>query len=155
MDPRTSQAIILGEATLVGSGQSPKATTGESKFCYGPPDGPDGVSASEMAAQAKLNGDAAARHSPTDLAWFKSQVQNNGTWDYKQYDRGFQDFGNYNYGYAGARQGIPTAVLRGGAGYAQIRAGASSWRFFESAFDDPNDQAQIDRGISDAKNGCY
>lgn len=108
-----------------------------------------------MAAQARNNGDLAAQHSATDLGWFKSQVQNKGPWDYKQYDRGYQDFGNYNYGYTGARQGIPAPILRGGAGYAQVRAGTSSWSFAPSNFDDPQDQEQINLGIHDAQNGCY
>ncbi len=126
----------------------------ENRHCYGPPLGPKGVSASEMMAQARLNGDAAAKHSASDLGWFKSQVQNGGPWDYKQYDRGYLSFGNYNYGFAGAKQGIPTTVLRAGAGYAQVKARTSRLRFITSAFDDPADQDQINRGISDAENGC-
>jgi hypothetical protein len=127
----------------------------ERRHCFGPPDGPPGVLASEMAAQVKQNGDLAAQHDPTDLAWFKSQVENHQPWDYKRYDPEFEDFGNYNYGYAGTRQGISAAILRAAAGYAQIRGGTSEWRFIDSAFDDPKDQEQINRGISDAVNKCY
>ena len=123
--------------------------------CFGPPEGPPGVLAPEMAAQVKQNGDLAAQHDPTDLPWFKSQVENKKPWDYKQYDPKFEDLGNYNYGYAGTRQGIPAPILRAGAGYAQIRAGTSKGHFVTSAFDDPKDQEQINRGIRDALNNCY
>lgn len=146
---------IFGNPELVVTATTPKPPKKDKRHCFGPPIGPKGVSASDLTAQVKQNGNAAARRSPTDLGWFKSQVQNNGPWDYKQYDRGYQNFGNYNYGYTGARQGIPASVLRAGAGYAQVRAGTSSLRFIDSAFDDPMDQKQINRGISDAQNGCY
>lgn len=129
--------------------------TPQSKHCYGPPAGPEGVSAADLAKQSKTNGDQAAEHSASDLGWFYDQVRNKGPWDYKQYDRGYLAYGNYNFGYAGARQGIPSPVLRGGAGYAQVRAGTSRPSFITSAFDDPDDQEQINRGISDAQNGCY
>lgn len=108
-----------------------------------------------MAAQTRINGDLAAEHSPTDLGWFYDQVRNKGPWDYKQYDRGFLAYGNYNFGYAGARQGIPAPVLRAGAAYAQVRAGTSDWSFWPSNFDDPEDREWIDRGIHDAQNGCF
>lgn len=125
------------------------------RHCYGPPQGPAGTSASELASQSKINGDAAAQRSSTDLGYFYSQVRNNGPQDYKQYDRAFQNYGNYNFGYVGTRQGIAAPILRAGAGYAQVRAGTASPSFITSAFDDPKDQEQINRGISDAQNRCY
>jgi RHS repeat-associated protein len=128
---------------------------GKPRVCFGPPQGPSGVSAGDLARQTRNNGDLAAAHSATDLGWFHNQVRNNGPWDYKQYDRAYQGYGNYNFGYAGTRQGISAAVLRAGAGYAQVRAGTSDWSFALTAFDDPQDREQIDRGIHDAHNGCF
>jgi hypothetical protein len=125
------------------------------RVCFGPPAGPKGVSAADLARQTRQNGDLAAEHSATDLGWFYQQVRNKGTWDYKQYDRAYLAYGNYNYGYAGARQGIPAPILRGAAGYAQVRAGTSDWSFWSTAFDDREDREWIDRGIHDAKNGCF
>lgn len=133
-----------GDATITNPG-----------LCYGPPPGPPGVLAEEMAAQLKANGDLAAQHSPTDLLWFKSQVGDNAPWDYKRYDPAFENFGNYNYGYTGTRQGLPPALLRGMAGLVQVKDGTSRWAFRSSDFDDPRDQDQINRGIHDALNGCY
>ena len=113
------------------------------------------MSASDLAKQLKTNGNQAASHSAVDLGWFYQQVRNKGTWDYKQNGRGYENFGNYNFGYTGTRQGIPGEVLLEGAGMAQLAAGTSSWDFIMSNWDDPNDQEQIRRGISDAQNQCY
>ncbi|WP_165961170.1 RHS repeat-associated core domain-containing protein [Qipengyuania sediminis] len=124
------------------------------RVCFGPPQGPPGVSASDLARETRRNGDIASKRSPSDLAWFRDQVRNKAPWDYKQYNRAYQAYGNYNYGYAGTRQGIPASVLRAGAAYAQVRAGTSDWSFAPTAFDDPKDREQIDRGIHDALNGC-
>lgn len=122
--------------------------------CFGPPVGPAGVSGGDLARQTVVNGDLAAQRSPADLEWFYQHVRNNGPWDYKQYDEAYVAYGNYNFGYAGTRQGIPAAVLRAGAGYAQVRAGTSDSSFWPTAFDDPQDRELIDRGIHDALNGC-
>lgn len=127
----------------------------QTKHCYGPPRAVAGVSASDLAKQLKTNGNQAASHSAVDLGWFYQQVRNKGTWDYKQNGRGYENFGNYNFGYTGTRQGIPGEVLLEGAGMAQLAAGTSSWDFIMSNWDDPNDQEQIRRGISDAQNQCY
>jgi RHS repeat-associated protein len=133
---------------------SAAAGTSEPKpRCFGPPAGPKGITSQQLSDQAKLNGDEAAKHKH-DLSWFYGMVKNKGQWDYKQHDRAFQNFGNYNYGYVGTRAGIPAATLRSAAGYAQIRARTSDWSFLPSAFDDPQDQMQINRGINDPKNGC-
>ena len=123
--------------------------------CFGPPAGPGGVDAAQMAALAKRHGDLAAKHRASDLGWFKAQVQNKGPWDYKQRNPELQDYGNYHYGYVGTRQGIPEGILRMGGGYAQLRACTSKPSFVTSLFDDPNDQRQIARGANDARNGCY
>ncbi|WP_369821544.1 polymorphic toxin type 44 domain-containing protein [Novosphingobium sp. CF614] len=62
---------------------------------------------------------------PFALPWFRDQVKNRGPWDYKQYDRRFQNFGNYNYGYTGAAAGIDRGLLLRQAGRAQVQAGTS------------------------------
>ena len=128
------------------------------ELCYGPPAGPAGILPAEMAAQLKANGTAAAQHRPSDLLWFKLQVEDHGPWDYKRYDPAFENFGNYNYGYTGTRQGISPWLLQGMAGMAgmvQLKDGTSKWSYRASNFDDPRDQEQISRGIHDALNGCY
>ena len=133
----------------------PQAATLHPELCHGPPAGPPGVLPTEMAAQLKANGAAAAARNAIDLTWFKSQVQDNGPWDYKRYDPAFENFGNYNYGYTGKRQGIAPWLLRGIAGAVQMKDGTSKWSYRSSNFDDPRDQDQINRGIEDALNGCY
>lgn len=126
----------------------------EPRVCFGPPPGPEGVTTGDLARQARLNGDLADRRSAADYLWFYRQVRNKGPWDYKQYDRGYTAFGNYNFGYAGTRQGIPADDLRAGAGFAQVMAGTSDWSFYSTTFDDPADRELINRGIHDAQNGC-
>ena len=94
-------------------------------------------------------------------------MQNKGPWDYKQYNRGYQDFGNYNYGRTGAAMGLATDFLLGQAGRAQQAAGTSKPEWGNPGFlgygglggtgsygDDPRDQEMIRRGISDQRNGC-
>ncbi len=72
---------------------------------------------------------------------FRSQVRNKGPWDYKQYNRGFQDFGNYNYGYTGGATGIANDFLLQEAGAAQIAAGTSqsNWGHPGFPWDDRQD----------------
>lgn len=57
--------------------------------------------------------------------WFYLKVKNKGPWDYKQVNRQFADFGNFNYGACGYAAGIPTALLHRAAGLAQSFAGTS------------------------------
>jgi RHS repeat-associated protein len=136
--------------------------------CQGPPIAPGtGVTTDEMAAQARANASEVSKHMafyPIDtLPWFKSQVQNRGPWDYKQYDRAFENFGNYNYGYVGAAAGIPAGVLLRQAGKAQGRDGNAGdggrsgngiWGGSPPYGDQNIDQQMINRGIQDRKNGC-
>ena len=56
--------------------------------------------------------------------------------------------GNINYGYFGAGIGFSNLTLEGGAGYAQIRAGTSSFEYILNFGDDPRDQLRIKQGIS-------
>jgi hypothetical protein len=91
--------------------------------------------------------------------WFYNQVRNHGPWDYKQRGEQYQDFGNFNYGATGTAAGYPPFILKRFAGWAQIEAGnpdPSFGRPWGSApyGDDPNDQAQIDKGIDYVQSGC-
>ena len=138
--------------------------------CYGPPASPGtNTSKAELAALARNNAAEAASQywNPLNLFWFRSKVQNKGPWDYKQYNRGFQDFGNYNYGRAGAAMGLATDFLLGQAGRAQRAAGTSRPEWGYPGFlgygdlggtgsfgDDPRDQEMIKRGIADQRSGC-
>lgn len=118
-------------------------------------------------AQVRANADEASRHRvfyPFDTSlWFRSQVENRGPWDYKQYDRRFENFGNYNYGYVGTSIGIPAGILLRQAGRAQGRDGNKGdggapgngfWGGKPPYGDQRIDQSMIERGISDYKNGC-
>jgi RHS repeat-associated protein len=137
--------------------------------CSGPPAAPGtGSTQAELAAQARINAAEASKHYfefGSNMTWFKSKVQNKGPWDYKQNGRGYEDFGNYNYGYTGVAAGISPNLLRQRAGMAQISAGTSKpgWGkpgpmglFGGTApyGDDPHDQQMINRGIADRRNGC-
>jgi hypothetical protein len=123
----------------------------------------------ELAAQARSNAEQAASRywNPLNLLWFRAQVRNKGPRDYKQYDRGYQDFGNYNYGYSGSAMGLAADFLLGQAGRAQQAAGTSRPQWGKPGFlgfgdlggtgsngDDPRDQERIRRGIADQRNGC-
>lgn len=92
--------------------------------------------------------------------WFYMKVRNKGAWDYKQQGRQYAEFGNFNYGAAGAAAGIPEQVLLRGAGAAQTVAGTSSKEFGEwwagaPYGDDPVDQVWIKFGIDYAKSKGY
>ena len=93
------------------------------------------------------------------LEWYK-KVRNSGQWDYKQRNPAYEGFGNFNYGATGRAVGIPGAILRRGAGWAQQRAGSSDptfgnwWEDFPYG-DDPKDQSLIDQGIQYFDNRCY
>ena len=77
--------------------------------------------------------------------WFYNQVRNKGPWDYKQIDKKYADFGNFNYGATGHAFGYPDAVLRRMAGWAQQRGGNTNpaWGNYFGRYpygDDPQDQ---------------
>ena len=104
----------------------------------------------------------------SELLWmgyleeFYNSVKNGAKWDLKQKSKWQQSSlyyfdgelvdsdapGNIMYGYMGKAYGIPDSVLHAGAGYAQISAGTSSWKWFATLGDDPMDSNNIDRGIS-------
>jgi RHS repeat-associated protein len=91
-------------------------------------------------------------------ASFYDSVKNNGRWDYKQQNRGYQDFGNFNFGATGYVVGLGPWLQRG-AGWAQSRAGTSkpewgTWTGKSPFGDDPADQAMILAGWQYARCGC-
>jgi len=91
--------------------------------------------------------------------WFYNQVRNNGPWDYKQAGSQYQDFGNFNYGAAGAAAGFDERTLLREAGRAQQKAGTSKpewgypgWRVIlwgggGNFGDDPHDAEMIKKGF--------
>jgi len=67
-------------------------------------------------------------------------------YDYKQLGKQYEPFGNYHYGLYTKSMGINESFARVAAGSAQIKSGTSEWKFWDSNFDDPNDQENIKRG---------
>jgi len=152
----------------VGAGGGGEAGAEESQ-CFGPPPVPGtGATSEELEGILRYNAaEASKRYAQfiTNMTWFRSQVQNRGPWDYKQYHPGFTDFGNYNYGYTGVAAGISPNLLRQRAGMAQIQAGTSKPEWGKPGLfglfggkapygDDPRDQQMINRGIADRRKGC-
>lgn len=92
--------------------------------------------------------------------YFAERVKSGGAWDYKvqlgtktRYsvtDLGTtmtgEAIGNFHYGYVG-RAVFSGATLKSAAGMYQIISGTSSVKYYDSFFDDPADQAQIEKGI--------
>ncbi len=93
--------------------------------------------------------------------YFTARVKSGGEWDYKAY-LGYSNLyyetelgatmtgetiGNFHYGYVGSAVFAPT-VLKTAAGFAQILDGTSDLSFWNSYFDDPKDQADIQWGIN-------
>ena len=99
-----------------------------------------------------------------NLFAFRDAVRNRGPWDYKQQGGQYENFGNFNYGAAGAAWGFSAETLKRQAGRAQMAAGTSKrgWqkyggrnnsRILPPYGDDPADQEWIQRGIDYAKSG--
>lgn len=96
---------------------------------------------------------------PTAYApfWFKSMVETDGPWDYKQQGKQYEDFGNFNYGATGKGLGIPEGVLLRQAGKYQqkMKTSKPEWGDPGNGFwggtppygDDPDDQAMIKEGF--------
>lgn len=91
---------------------------------------------------------------------FASKVKGGGPWDYKlqygwdnwytyngRYVKG-EDMGNFHYGFVGRASGFGATLLRSIAGAVQIYSGTAHLKWYASYFDDPNDQKEIDYGIS-------
>lgn len=70
--------------------------------------------------------------------FFVSEIDNNMTGE---------EIGNFHYGYVGKSVFSRTTLLSA-AGMYQVISGTSSWGYFNSYFDDPADQSQINLGIN-------
>ncbi len=80
-------------------------------------------------------------HSPAETAeWFYQVFRNNHdqhlsvneSMDYKQIDKTYADFGNYNYGVVSKVLGLPDWIALYGAGWAQGKADGQS--YYQSCF---------------------
>lgn len=106
-------------------------------------------------------------HTPAETAeWFYQVFRNNHdqhlsvneSMDYKQIDKAYADFGNYNYGVVSKTLGLPDWIALYGAGWAQGKAdGLSNGKAIIRAVldsknrgDNPEDQRQIEKGIQAA-----
>lgn len=92
--------------------------------------------------------------------YFAQRVRTGGAWDMKAQlgttrsyyieDLGTtmtgEAIGNFHYGYVG-RAVFSAATLKSSAGMYQVISGTSNIKYYSSFFDDPRDQAQIQRGI--------
>lgn len=102
--------------------------------------------------------------------FFASKVRSGGDWDYKllygpktlylcyindkYVNMTGEAIGNANYGFAG-RKVFGADLLRSAAGAYQIYSGTSSPGWYNSYFDDPNDQYWINRGINYSQGGSF
>lgn len=120
-------------------------------------DVPVGVSVQQNIARAL---DYQSTHTAYETAaWFYETVRNNRdshmsqglSMDYKQIDKKYEDFGNYNYAVVGKALGYADGVLRAAAGYAQGDSrGKIGWAGLADPAnfgDAPEDQFQIWKGI--------
>ena len=80
---------------------------------------------------------------------YVNAVRTGGKWDYKQYDRRYENLGNYNFGLTAKARGYSRFTIRTGAGIYQILSGTSGLDFYDSFFDDEIDQEWINTGIDD------
>ncbi len=93
--------------------------------------------------------------------YFAERVKTGGVWDYKSYmgsktlyymedlrtNMTGETIGNFHYGYVG-RAVFEPVTLRSAAGMYQIISGTSNLGYWDSFFDDPSDQHDINWGIS-------
>lgn len=93
--------------------------------------------------------------------YFTERVKTGGVWDYKQYlgtttlyyenelgaNMTGETIGNFHYGYVGSAVFGPT-TLKSAAGLIQLTSGTSDISFWNSYFDDPKDQNDIQWGIN-------
>ncbi|WP_110930748.1 polymorphic toxin type 44 domain-containing protein [Paenibacillus bouchesdurhonensis] len=91
---------------------------------------------------------------------FAEHVKPGGDWDYKTtygYSAKYkfnglvttgEDFGNIHYAYVGRAAGFSELLLKSAAGAVQIYAGTSQLKWYATFFDDPTDQAAIQRGFN-------
>ena len=93
---------------------------------------------------------------PLKYLWFANQVRPNGVWDYKQLNRNYENFGNFNYGATAAALNIPKGIALRAAGLIQIHTHTSDPSYGVPLFvppfgDEPKDQVQINRGYNYGK----
>jgi len=102
--------------------------------------------------------------------FFASKVKTGGDWDYKSFlgvnttyqvtvdNRNIfmsgEQIGNAHYGYVG-RKVFSADLLKTAAGAYQIYSGTSHIGWYNSYFDDPNDQYWIQRGINYCEGGSF
>ncbi|HHV74975.1 MAG TPA: hypothetical protein GXX41_10140 [Thermoanaerobacterium sp.] len=102
--------------------------------------------------------------------FFASKVRTGGDWDYKSFlgvnttyqvtvdNRSIlmsgEQIGNAHYGYVG-RKVFSADLLKTAAGAYQIYSGTSYIGWYNSYFDDPNDQYWIQRGINYCEGGSF
>jgi hypothetical protein len=109
--------------------------------------------------------------------YFASMVHGGGEWDFKTvigwdstkicyisscygypggryYVLRGEDIGNIHFGYVGSTLFSPATLLTA-AGFVQILSGTSELSWYNSYFDDPNDQAAIQRGINYFNTGYF
>lgn len=93
--------------------------------------------------------------------YFSERVKKGGIWDYKGYlglknvyyepelraNMTGETIGNFHYGYVGSAIFGPT-VLKAAAGFAQFCDGTTDFSYWNSYFDDPKDQEDIQWGIN-------
>ncbi|NWN98612.1 MAG: hypothetical protein HLX45_14110 [Bacillus sp. (in: Bacteria)] len=105
------------------------------------------------------NAPFSTKHATAGL-YFAERVKSGGAWDYKvqlgtntlyyvsdlNSNMTGEAIGNFHYGYVG-RSVFSAFTLKSAAGMYQIISGTSSFKYFDSFFDDPRDQAQIQKGI--------
>ena len=104
------------------------------------------------------------------LSFFASQVGNNKPYDIKQPGKGYSpeeigaryayyngqkfrydDFGNYNYGYAAATLGLSLRMSLFGAGVNQVLKGNADWTNWKGFFDHSRDTEYIIKGYYHGK----
>lgn len=92
--------------------------------------------------------------------YFAERVKTGDVWDYKSYlgvkivyyvddlstTMTGEAIGNFHYGYVG-RSVFSATTLKSAAGMYQIYSGTASIEYWKTFFDEPTDQAQIQRGI--------
>ena len=61
----------------------------------------------------------ARRHSG-NILWFIEMVKTGGDWDYKKYGSEYEEYGNFHYAVVGRAFGLPSYLLRAGAGGYQV-----------------------------------
>lgn len=93
--------------------------------------------------------------------YFADRVKSGGIWDYKRYlglnTRYYETelratmtgetIGNFHYGYVGSVF-FGETTLKSAAGFIQILSGTTDIKYFNSYFDDPRDQKDIQWGIN-------